>query len=176
MNPNLPYIHDTAKDKKISETFAVLHYLANKYKKDLVPQNSEEMTHALMVQGVIADYNGALTRPAYMSKTVEEMIQSLKGSLRYNSSKTNYFKHTLEKNNFVMGEKLCFLDFYLAELLEKLVTMQEELKEELVDVNTLKVFKDYIERFTSLEGIKEFREKEKFIKRPFNNVPKAAWG
>ena len=175
LNPNLPYLHDKKNDKKLSETFAVLLYLAGQHRKEMVPQSMEEMTHALMVQGVIADYNKAITTSAYSSKTVEEMIEALKGSMASNATKTNFFKVTLEKNKFVQGEQVTFLDFYLADLIEKFVTMQEELKQEFVDEATLKVFKDYVCRFTSLDGIKEYREGEKFMKRPFNFAPFAAW-
>ena len=109
LNPNLPYVHDIKNDKKLSETFAVLLYLAGQHRKEMVPQSMEEMTHALMVQGVIADYNKAITTSAYSSKTVEEMIEALKGSMASNATKTNFFKVTLEKNKFVQefGIFLC---------------------------------------------------------------------
>ena len=176
LNPNLPYIEDKSANKKISETFAVLYYLANKYKPDLVPKTNDEVTQMLVVKGIITDYNSAITRPAYTCKSLDEMKKTLKGSMRFHSSKTNYWKVILEKNPWVMGDKLSFLDFYLAELIEKLIVMQEELEEEFINADALKVFKEYVARFTALEGVKEFRESEKFLKRPFNNVPKAVWG
>ena len=176
LNPNLPYIKEKSSGLKLSETFAVLFHLAAKHKSDLAPKTTEEFRDVLVVKGIITDYNSGITGTTYRSNSTEELLKSLESTMRYHSSKTNYFKVTLEKNTWVLGEKLSFLDFYLAELLEKLVAMQDELKTEFVNAETLKVFRAYVKRFTALEAIKKFRESERFIKRPFNNVPKASWG
>ena len=174
LTPNLPYVE--CDGNRLSETFAILNCLASKYKPELVASSSSEFTKILMVKGIIHDYTMGITLPVYICKTLEEANADIKAKLERHISKTNYLKSVLAKGPWLLGEKLSFLDFFWAEMVEKLVTMEEELKQGFIDADTLKVFKEYVARFAELDGVKEYRASERFIKRPFNNVPKAVWG
>ena len=174
--PNLPYIHDKSSGVQISESIAILHYLAAKYDKNLIPETREEMTQVLMVQGIILDYEYKVTMPAYDCSSVDEMIKQLHSNMEIYKSKNLFWKYRLEQQKWIMGDQLSFLDFFFAELIEKLITMQEELKEDFVDKLTYKAFRAYVDRFAELEGVKEFRASSRFIKRPYNHPPVALWG
>lgn len=49
--PNLPYMVDG--DKKLSETYAIHEYLAEKYRPDLLGRNTVERGHCDMFAGVL---------------------------------------------------------------------------------------------------------------------------
>ena len=176
LNPNLPYINDKSADLNLSETFAVLYYLADKYNNELAPKTSKEITNFLMVKGMITDYNSGITITTYVCQTQDELKEKLVGKMKYNIAKTIYFRETLKKQNWVTGDKLSVLDFYLSELLEKLICMQDELKTDFVDEDTLNVYKAYVARFNALEAIKKYRDSDRFVARPFNNTIRACWG
>ena len=173
-NANLPYIQEESTGFQLSETFAVLYYLATKHNPELAPKTTDEITQAFVVKGIIQDYNTAITSTTYQSKDTEDLKKKLASSLQYHSTKTNHWKVTLAKQKWVLGEKLSFLDFYLVELLEKLVTMQAELKTNFVDEESLKVFQNYVNQFNNLEAIKKYRESDRFFARPYN-VSIAPW-
>ena len=173
--PNLPYMEATD-GSKMSESSAIMHSLASEHGPELVPSTSCGRTKVLMVEGIALDYMRAITVPMYDSKTVEEALAKVEGNLRRHQSKTNYFKTVLAKGHWILGEKLSYLDFFLAEMLEKLVVMEADFKRGFVDADTLKVFQGYLARFANLEGVRQYRDSERFMKRPFNLVQLAVWG
>lgn len=174
LTPNLPYF-ESAQGDKMSETMAILHALASQYKPELVPKSPSEYTQVIMIEGMMVDYMMAVTMPFYDCKTLEKANAEMKGNLERFRSKTDFFEGVLAEGHWVLGEKLSFLDFYWVEIVEKLVIMEEELKQGFFGADTLEVFRAYVARFAELDGIKEFRASPRFIKRPFHNVLRAVW-
>ena len=127
-----------------------------------------------MIKGMIQDYNNAITKTTYNSKTQEELKAKLVSKMEYSMAKTIYFRETLKKQTYITGGTLSVLDFYLSELLEKLIYMQKELETSFVDEDTLDVYKAYVGRFNALEAIRKYRNSNRFEERPFNNT-RACW-
>ena len=61
--PNLPYLIDG--DFKITETFAIHKYLADKFDPSLLGENAEQVGVVNMLAGVIQDIKNGVTRPCY---------------------------------------------------------------------------------------------------------------
>merc|ERR1712150_305187 len=59
-------------------------------------------------------------------------------------------------SNWLFGEQLTIYDFFFAELIELIFDMDKELELNLLE--GCDNFKGYLERFTSLPGVKEFRD------------------
>nr|ADD38577.1 Glutathione S-transferase Mu 2 [Lepeophtheirus salmonis] len=163
---NLPSINDNG--NKVAESGAVMFYIANTYCKELVPSCMSEMTKVLTLQGVMKDFIDSTIKPVFQDKELESFKTNMKQALGKMQYKIQYFKEILSSNEWALGKDLSFVDFSLAELFEKFVTLQEELKEEFFDKETLEVFQNYVKKFTSLPKIKEYRESERYLKRPFH--------
>ena len=61
--PNLPYFLDG--DLKLTETNAIMKYIAAKYGPDLLGKDATQIAKVEMVSNVIADLKGAVTMPCY---------------------------------------------------------------------------------------------------------------
>ena len=68
--PNLPYLNDGA--LKITETYAIHKYLADKYKPELLGKDAETRAVVNQLAGVIYDLKMKVTMPCYMCSTSEE--------------------------------------------------------------------------------------------------------
>jgi glutathione S-transferase len=107
--PNLPYFCDTD-GFKLSEHMAIHMYIADKWNPDLLGRNSEEKGTVDMLQGVIKDVKMALTKPCYEGMDREELKILI-------STKIVIITTYLKNKKFLLGDNLCYLDFYLYELL-----------------------------------------------------------
>lgn len=169
--PNLPM---TEKDGKFhSESIALLAYVATESGHlELLP-TQDKLVSFLEYMGVINDMNGAVTGPAYGSKTVEEFKQVAAGNLARQADKLRAIGEALGKQTWVLGEQLSILDFRFAEFLERLKAMDKDAGFDSFGLDFTN-FDKYLERFLALKGIKEFRASDRFVQRPWNNTM-AVW-
>ena len=173
---NLPYLLDPNTDKQVSESLAILYYVAQKYGPELAPTSLGEVTEFIQMEGIIGDINSAITKPAYQAADLETLKTQVTNRFNSMKKKQKILSDRLSGQGWILGEKMTYLDFFLAESLEKLMTMEEDLKFETFDKELSEVVKAYVGRFNALEKVKSFRESEKALDRPFNGVPMAKWG
>ena len=158
---NLPYIKD--KDTYLSETMVILHYLAHKANRNDLFEQSFNFCE---LKGAISDMKMTLTLPCYQSTSIEDLKGKLEYSKQRMASKINATSSLIQKSGFLYG-KLTVLDFYLVELIEMVLKMEEELSIDILGANR-GVFKDYVKRMLALEGVAEYRKSTNFSERPFN--------
>jgi len=108
--PNLPFLLDNGHN--MSETSAIMRYIANKYKPELLGRTSEEKAIVAMVESKVGDLKSAITRPCYMGDKSPEQLRK----------DTREMVVGLEKwvkgKKFLAGEEFTYVDFILYELLE----------------------------------------------------------
>ena len=63
--PNLPYFLDG--ELKLTETNAIMKYIAAKYGPDLLGKDAAQIAKVEMVSNVVGDLKGAVTMPCYTS-------------------------------------------------------------------------------------------------------------
>jgi len=167
--PNLPYLTDG--DKTITETEAIQAHLCLKAKRpDLLGKN-EDRVQFIQLRGVISDFNNAMIGPCYTNSSVEEYKKSVEATMGRYGSKLKDLDKILEKNEWLLGY-LTYLDFFLAEIIERFTLMDSE-------IGTC-VTKDYpnlqahAKRFVELPAIKAYRESDKYKTRPHNGYS-AVW-
>lgn len=160
---NLPYLFDG--ETGVTESDAIMVYLVTK--SGNMKLLGKTPTDTYMVAGAFKDIHRDTTMLCYSSKTVEELKKALEE--KYQSRRFVNFLDKLEarlaKGDFVLGE-LSYLDFSIAEFIEKQLVMDEEIGTKTVSGRP--VLKSYVERFVNLEGVKEYVASERALKRPYN--------
>ncbi len=106
--PNLPYYIDG--DFKITESAAIMRYIANKYDPKLLGRSTEEKALVDMMVGIVGDLKSAVTMPCYQTGDKEVIKAKVDGALpaivKYLGSK-----------DFLVGDQVTYVDFIFFELL-----------------------------------------------------------
>lgn len=112
--PNLPYFIDG--DMKISETLAILDYIANQYGPHLAGSSVKERAVVRQLGGILHDIKWWIAGLCYSPDFFEKIDQSLV-DLRPELVKIAKF---LGDKHFLIGDQITWPDFILFETLESL--------------------------------------------------------
>ncbi len=167
---NLPYIKDG--ERQLSETFAILVYLARRAKREDLAFSEEESADFLENMGVMTDFKNMVTRVFYASKSVEEVTSQLTDVKKRIWSKIHAFGQILSKQDYVF-QRMTILDFYFAEFVDMVLCFQNEQGFDLLG-EYKDVYVKYRNRVYEIPEIKSYQESQRFFARPYNNYM-AAW-
>jgi glutathione S-transferase len=167
---NLPNIVDG--EVFVSEASACVHYLCEKAGRGDMMNTTWKREQAASLVG---DMFRQVTLPAYMSPSKEALVEALnpkfEGLAKFGLAG---LAKTLGDQKFLFGDKPVAVDFALADLLEKLLAMDNELDMTTKVVKGNATWEAFLKRFYELPRIAAFRASESFIERPFNS-PVAKW-
>ena len=122
--PNLPYLIDG--DFKMTESNAILRYISEKYKPELLGTTIKEKAFVNMAVGVLTDLLTAKARLMYQGKDCpgnEQFKKTMKNKL-------NDLNKMLEKNKFLVGDKITYPDFLMDEITESINELLEPIFDE----------------------------------------------
>lgn len=167
--PNLPYFEDNG--FKMSETLAIHQYIADKYMPQLLGETPEERADIDMIAYIVKEIKMKVTIPCYQLEGTAEDIEGL-ANLAY--EQIERITPRLEKQMYICGTKICYVDFFLFETLQ------------MFDFVTKgQIFEKYPCLRTYCDGIKELPELRNYTvgeQRPFNspiakinNWPEVNW-
>ena len=105
--PNLPYLIDG--DFKMTETLPIMQYICNKYKPELLGETVQEKATAAMLMNVIHEAK-QVTLMFYRTSDKNEVITEI-------FKKFGPIEKYLEGKKFLLGDKVCYADLHLFELL-----------------------------------------------------------
>ena len=154
--PNLPYLIDGK--VKMTETNAIMRYLATKYGPELLGTTPEQIAQVEMLAGVVHDLKMAMTMPCYASADRAPLVQKM-------HEKVPAIVAALGSNRFLAGDSVTYVDFTLFELCDLMEFISEG------DLfKKYEVLKEYSDRMKALPRLGEFyADDSKCMKRPFNN-------
>ena len=153
--PNLPYLQEG--DFNLSETLAIIQYIVEKFKPELGGETLQEKATVNML-GMVAHGAKSCTRFCYMQddlqKVVDEGIAGLQTLETYLGDKT-----------YLLGEKICWVDIYLYELINLITACDKDGKCSEAIPNLLKLHTTVAE----VPEIKAYLSSDKCLDLPFNN-------
>ena len=103
--PNLPYL--ISGHFSLTETSAIMKYLCERHKPELLGETPEERGLSMMVENVLMEVQKAFS-PCYTTDDKEAVIKGV----------TEKFKPVVEylgDKHFIIGNKISWVDFYLFE-------------------------------------------------------------
>ena len=106
--PNLPYLIDG--ETKLTETVAIMHYIASKYQPALLGSNASVKGRILMLLEHIVTLKKRATEPCYTTGDKEAIVDDCRPLLAK-------IVEVKGDNTWIAGQNLTWLDFYFAELL-----------------------------------------------------------
>ena len=155
--PSMPYLIDPNKDVKLTDTYAIMLYIAQNYAPELLGHSVEQVAEIDMFYHQLKNIKSAITGPCYagadrkaLSVTAQDKMKPM---LAY-----------LAKKEYFFGENLSFLDFYLFELIEFVQWLSDE---EFLTKN--KEAARYVKRIKNLKQIKRYIKSDRYMAAPYNN-------
>ena len=148
--PNLPYFIDG--EVKLTQTFAIAKYIANKYHKEYLGTTEAEKLAVWVMEGFYMD--------------IKSIILSISYDPHYNAHKraisvelittqlTSLANH-LHGKAFVAGEHLTYLDFFYLELLENL----EDFEPGLLNSVNEEVYSRYLRHVKAQHRVRDFENR-----------------
>lgn len=160
--PNLPYYMDG--DVKITQSLAILRYLARKY--DLNARNDLEATELDVLEQQAQDLCLIL---AYEAVPMPRYKQGLKSYAENVGDKLEPWAKHLAGLKWVLGERLTYVDFLLYEGLDWHRAFKPEAVRKYGDIS------EYLDRFEQLPELKEYFASEQYKDWPIVG-PLRPWG
>ena len=140
----------------MTESNAILRYISEKYKPELLGTTIKEKAFVNMAVGVLTDLFSAKAKLMYQGKDCpgnEQFKKTMKNKL-------NDLNNILGKNKFLAGGKITYPDFLMDEITESINEFLEPIYNEYPNI------KRHFETICEIPAIKKYRAERK--PRPFN--------
>mmetsp|Transcript_5358 Transcript_5358/g.5902 ORF Transcript_5358/g.5902 Transcript_5358/m.5902 type:complete len:225 (+) Transcript_5358:105-779(+) len=157
--PNLPYYIEG--DFKLTQSMPILTYICEKFGQGLLGDNPEERSLIAQVASEFSDYKGALTRICYNSEGKKLVAEGAFDAIVAKLGNTEKF---LGANEFMVGNKVTYVDFFVWEQLDQLESILPGTLDKYPQL------KGYHQRFRNLPQLESYFKLET---KPFNNTSAA---
>jgi glutathione S-transferase len=167
---NMPSITDG--DVYVSEATACIVYLLEKAGRQDMMNTTWQREQA---SSIVSSVMGAVTFPCDTAADKDALIVTLEPVFAgFAKFQMPGLAARLGDKPFLFGDQPVAVDFQLADLLEKVNAMDNELTMGTKLVKGNATWEGYLARFKALEKIAAFRASDKYVERPFNS-PMAKW-
>jgi len=152
--PNLPYIVDG--DVKMTEHLAIMRYIARKY--NLAPTTEQEIIVSDQTESFVFDIRFRFYRTAYNTDNYEASKVEF---LELANKKLPYLNNLLANNEYVVGDRLTYVDVVVYDFL----LLMRAFEPELISKNAnLARFIDTIQK---LPKMNDYMNSNRWVKRTF---------
>ena len=152
--PNVPYLFDG--DFKMTESNAILRYICEKYKPEMLGETIKEKAFVNMAVGVLLDLLRAKAQLMYLGKDFPGN-EIHKTTMKNKLNDLNTF---LGKNKFLAGEKITYVDFVLIEFNESINDLLEPIFDQYPNL------KRHFDFISEIPSIKKYRAEREIL--PYN--------
>jgi glutathione S-transferase len=167
---NMPSITDG--DVYVSEASACIVYLLEKAGRQDMMNTTWQREQA---NSIVTSVYGAVTKPCYAATDKDALVVTLEPVFAgFAKFQMPGLAARLGDKPFLFGDQPVAVDFQLADLLEKVNAMDNELTMETKLVKGNATWEGYLARFKALDKIAAFRASDKYLERPYNS-PMAKW-
>jgi glutathione S-transferase len=167
---NMPSITDG--DVYVSESSACIVYLLEKAGRQDMMNTTWQREQA---SSIVTSIYGAVTKPAYAATDKDALVVTLEPVFAgFAKFQMPGLAARLGDKPFLFGDQPVAVDFQLADMLEKVNAMDNELTMETKLVKGNATWEGYLARFKALDKIAAFRASDKYLERPYNS-PMAKW-
>lgn len=153
--PSIPYLIDS--ELKLTDPYAIMIYLATNYAPELLGETAEQKAEIDMLYSQLKDVKSAITGPCYVGTDRDALSNTAK-------AKMVPIVDYLGKKDYLIGDKLTFLDFYL---LEQCDFVQWLTNNEFFNEN--KNVARFVKRMKGLRQIKRYIKSDRYLEKPYNN-------
>ena len=153
--PSIPYLID--RDTKLTDPYAIMIYLSTAYAPELLGRNPEEKGQIDMMYQQLKDCKSAITGPCYVGAQRSDLSATAKAKM---APIVDY----LGKKDYLIGDNLTFMDFYMLELCDFIQWLTDN---EFFTEN--KNIARYVKRMKGLKSVKRYIKSERYLEKPFNN-------
>jgi len=152
--PNVPYYIDG--DVRLTETKAILRYLAKEkgQSKGVFPTDPLAVRQADMAENVFFDTWGLLARVAYINTEGDKSQLKTEAPLKFQA-----ISKLLGSKKYLLGDKLTYVDFILAELLYFYTCYDAEYLKPYPNLA------DYKKRFEAIPEIVAYTKSPKYVSK-----------
>nr|XP_060629235.1 glutathione S-transferase Mu 1-like isoform X2 [Anolis sagrei ordinatus] len=157
----LPYLIDG--DRKLTQSNAILRYLARKHK--MCGETEEEIIRMDILEYQVVDFATDLATLCYspdFEKLKPEYIKQLPGKLKR-------FSQFLGDRKWFLGNKITYVDFLAYDILDLHQMFQPKC------LDQFKNLKDFLDHFEALEKISAYMKSSRFLRTPLYSR-NATWG
>ncbi|XP_054158818.1 uncharacterized protein LOC128957124 [Oppia nitens] len=163
--PNVPYYLDGQHNIKLTQSTAILRYLARKH--GLVATSECALTRQDMAEYQLADIKNGFFQSLFNNKDFENSRQSYANDQL--SKQLEELSKFLGQHDWLAGKQLTYVDFLAYELLDWLRLFSTE------TVHKFPVLVQYLTRFENLPAIKAYMSSPDYISWPLFG-PLTPWG
>ena len=172
--PSLPSIEHNG--KYISEMRAMASYITTLAGRTDLHAGHKDFVEWVQLECILGDTLGDILRAAHTATDVENLKKIYPSwALRHKSRFVDLAILIKDRGFLLGGEQVTYLDFFLAELTERLVAMETDL--EVVCLSKFDGLNEHLEKVLAVPEIKAYREKDhlNLIGAAWNRPTKAVW-
>ena len=153
--PTVPYVIDG--EAKVTDPYAIMVYLSHAYAPELLGKTPAETGEMDMFYSQLKEIKQHITGPCY--------TQTDKNALGQQAvAKIAPIIQYLGKKDYLFGNELRYLDFYLLELFDFIQWLTEN-----KFFTEQKAVARYVKRVKGLRQMKRYIKSERYMEKPFNN-------
>ena len=153
--PSIPYLID--QETKLTDPYAIMVYLATSFAPELLGNSPQQKAEIDMMYSQLKDVKSAITGPCYVGQDRTVLSNTAK-------QKMAPIVAYLGKKDYLFGNELTFLDFYLLEQCD----FVQWLTEDSFFTENKNVAR-YVKRMKGLRQVKRYIKSDRYLEKPFNN-------